>query len=139
MTGTMTFVGLDVHARSTHAAAIDVLSGELRRARFGGWQRGGDRLAAGAAAAGAGLLRGGPDRVRALPGRARGAVCAVEVIAPIKTPRAPGDRIKSDRKDAELLARLLLAGQLKAVTVPPPAGRGRPSSLPARVSRCAPI
>jgi transposase len=46
---------------------------------------------------------------------------AVEVIAPSKTPRASGDRIKSDRKDAELLARLLLAGQLKAVTVPPPA------------------
>src|SRR5207248_7126343 len=35
MTGTMTFAGLDVHARSTHAAAIDVLTGELRRARFG--------------------------------------------------------------------------------------------------------
>ena len=46
---------------------------------------------------------------------------AVEVIAPSKTPRASGDRIKSDRKDAELLARLLLAGQLKAVAVPPPA------------------
>jgi transposase len=42
----------------------------------------------------------------------------VDVIAPSKTPRAPGDRIKSDRKDAELLARLLLAGQLKIVTVP---------------------
>jgi transposase len=44
----------------------------------------------------------------------------IDVIAPSKTPRAPGDRIKSDRKDAELLARLLLAGQLKAVAVPPP-------------------
>src|SRR5664279_1862543 len=32
----MTYVGLDVHARSTHAAALDVLTGELRRARFGG-------------------------------------------------------------------------------------------------------
>jgi hypothetical protein len=32
----MTFAGLDVHARSTHAAAIDVQTGELRRARFGG-------------------------------------------------------------------------------------------------------
>jgi len=32
---TMTYVGLDVHARSTHAAAIDVVTGELRRARFG--------------------------------------------------------------------------------------------------------
>ena len=35
MLETMTYVGLDVHARSTHAAAIDVVSGELRRARFG--------------------------------------------------------------------------------------------------------
>jgi len=32
----MTYVGLDVHARSIHAAAIEVASGELRRARFGG-------------------------------------------------------------------------------------------------------
>jgi hypothetical protein len=31
MTGTMTWVGLDVHARSTHAAAIDTMTGELRR------------------------------------------------------------------------------------------------------------
>jgi transposase len=35
LTKTMTFVGLDVHARSTHAAAIDTRTGELRRARFG--------------------------------------------------------------------------------------------------------
>ena len=35
MTGTMTFAGLDVHARSIHAAVLDVVSGELRRARFG--------------------------------------------------------------------------------------------------------
>jgi len=42
----------------------------------------------------------------------------MEVCAPSKVPRAPGDRVKSDRRDAELLARLLLAGQLKAVKVP---------------------
>ena len=35
MSVTMTYVGLDVHARSVHAAAIDVLTGELVRARFG--------------------------------------------------------------------------------------------------------
>lgn len=35
MTTTMTWVGLDVHARSTHAAAIDRESGELTRMRFG--------------------------------------------------------------------------------------------------------
>jgi hypothetical protein len=32
----LTAVGLDVHGRSTHAAAIDVVTGELRRSRFGG-------------------------------------------------------------------------------------------------------
>ena len=48
----------------------------------------------------------------------------VEVIAPSKTPRGAGRRIKNDRKDAELLARLLMAGQLKAVVVPPVEVRG---------------
>src|SRR2546429_5735588 len=31
----MTFAGLDVHARSTHVAALEVASGELKRIRFG--------------------------------------------------------------------------------------------------------
>ena len=44
---------------------------------------------------------------------------AIEVCAPGKTPRAAADRVKTDRKDAELLARLLLAGQLRAIEVPP--------------------
>ena len=35
MVGTMTYVGMDVHARSTHAAAVDVMTGELSRMRFG--------------------------------------------------------------------------------------------------------
>jgi hypothetical protein len=35
MPGTMTCVAFDVHARSAHAAAIDVMSGELTRVRFG--------------------------------------------------------------------------------------------------------
>lgn len=36
MTGTMTWVGLDVHARSTQAVALDALSGELERRRLPG-------------------------------------------------------------------------------------------------------
>jgi len=44
---------------------------------------------------------------------------AIEVIAPGKTPRGPSDRVKTDRKDAELLARCLLAGSLTRVVVPP--------------------
>src|SRR5256712_11669847 len=115
----MTYVGLDVHARSTHAAAIDVASGELGRARFGG---GSEEVI--------GWLQGLPQPLRgcyeagptgfALYRAADAAALRLEVVAPSKTPRAPGDRIKTDRKDAELLARLLLAGQLKFVTVPSP-------------------
>jgi transposase len=41
------------------------------------------------------------------------------VIAPGKTPRAAGERVKSDRKDAELLVRLLMARALTQVSVPP--------------------
>jgi transposase len=43
----------------------------------------------------------------------------MRVVAPGKTPRGPSDRVKTDRKDAELLARLLLAGSLTSVVVPP--------------------
>ena len=106
---TMTWVGLDVHARSIEAAALDALSGELTRRRFGGeaapvidWLRG---LAAPvwacyeAGPTGYGLYRAG-----------RAAGIGIEVVAPSKTPRGPGDRIKTDRKDAELLVRLLSAG-----------------------------
>jgi transposase len=43
----------------------------------------------------------------------------MEVIAPGLTPRGRGDRVKTDRKDAELLARCLMAGSLTAGVVPP--------------------
>jgi transposase len=43
------------------------------------------------------------------------------VVAPALIPRKPGDRIKTDRRDAEKLARLLRAGALTAVGVPTPA------------------
>ncbi|MGH2885901.1 MAG: IS110 family transposase, partial [Solirubrobacteraceae bacterium] len=52
----------------------------------------------------------------------RAAVAAgigMQVIAPGLTPRGRGDRVKTDRKDAELLARCLLAGSLHPVRVPP--------------------
>jgi transposase len=114
---TMTYVGLDVHARSTHAAAVEVRTGELRRARF---------------AAGVSepleWLSGLPGPVHACYeagptgfGLYRAAVEAglrMDVVAPSKTPRASGDRVKTDQKDAELLARLLLAGQLRPIAVP---------------------
>lgn len=40
------------------------------------------------------------------------------VISPSAMPRRPGDRIKTDRRDARMLARLLRAGELVAVWVP---------------------
>jgi transposase len=116
----MTYVGLDVHARSVHAAAIDVVTGELRRARFGGGSGEVVEWLAGLPQPLRGCYEAGPTGF-GLYRAAEAAGVAVEVIAPSKTPRASGDKVKSDRKDAELLARLLLAGQLKAVVVPPPA------------------
>lgn len=120
MTGTMTWVGFDVHARSSHAAAIDVITGELTRLRFGpgvetpvAWLQtlpGPVRACYEAGPTGFGFYRA-----------ALAVGIGMEVIAPGKTPRGRGDRIKTDRKDAELLARLLLAGSLTSITVPPPA------------------
>jgi transposase len=105
-------------------AAIDTMTGELSRVRFGG---GVDAPLA--------WLAELPGPVRACYeagptgfGLYRAAVLAgiaMQVVAPGKTPRGPADRVKTDRKDAELLARLLLAGSLTRVVVSP--RRSRPS------------
>jgi transposase len=114
-----TLVGLDVHATKIVAAVLDAETGELRC--FG---------VSGDAAEAAGLCAGLPRPVRATYeagptgyglARAlarRGGECVV--AAPSKIPRAPGDRVKTDRRDAESLVRLLLAGKLHAVRVPGP-------------------
>src|SRR5215203_2885620 len=114
-----TLVGLDVHATKIVAAVLDAETGVLQF--FG---LGGDVCEA------AGLCAGLPRPVRAayearptgyglareLTRRGVGCVAA----APSKIPRASGDRVKSDRRDAEHLVRLLLAGKLHAVRVPGP-------------------
>ena len=117
MSGTMTWVGLDVHARSTHAAVFDTLSGELRRRRLPG-----------EAEAVTAWLRGLPQPVRGcyeagptgfvLARSAWRAGVMIEVVAPSKIARPAGERIKTDRRDAELLLRLLMAGQLRPVRIP---------------------
>jgi transposase len=116
----MTFAGLDVHARSIRAAALDVESGELQRARFPG---GCEPVLAWLGELPQPLhacYEAGPTGF-ALYRAAHSAGLRLDVVAPSKTPRAPGDRLKSDRKDAELLCRLLMAGQLKPIAVPSPA------------------
>lgn len=40
------------------------------------------------------------------------------VVAPSRIPRKPADRVKTDRRDAQTLARLLRAGELKGIYVP---------------------
>ena len=45
-----------------------------------------------------------------------------QVMAPALTPRKPGDRIKTDRRDAGKLVRLFRAGELTPITVPDEAG-----------------
>jgi transposase len=120
MQGTMTWAALDVHARSAEASAIEVATGELRRARFDG------RIEPMVA-----WLCGLPQPVHACYeagptgyGLARAAQTAgieLDVIAPGKTPRASADRIKTDRRDADTLVRLLMAGALSPIAIPSPA------------------
>jgi transposase len=116
----MTYVGFDVHARSAHAAAIDVMTGELSRMRFGPGVQAPVQWLQELSGPVKACYEAGPTGY----GLYRAAVAAgveMDVIAPGKTPRGRGDRVKTDRKDAELLARCLIAGSLTAVFVPAPA------------------
>ena len=120
MIGTMTWAAMDVHARSTYAASLDVMTGELTRRRFD----------TGAIEPVVEWLVGlpGPVRVCYEAGptgfglyRAAGAAgIDCQVIAPSKTPRASGDRNKSDRRDSDLVLRQLMAGALTPIAVPSP-------------------
>jgi transposase len=117
---TMTWAALEVHARSTDAAAVDSRSGEMVRARFRG---GVEPVVAWLAALPApvhAVYEAGPTGygLARLAGE-RG--IRVDVIAPGKTPRTAADRIKPDRRDAELLVRQLMAGALQPIHVPSPA------------------
>jgi transposase len=48
--------------------------------------------------------------------RSMGVAC--DVVAPALIPKAPGDRVKTDRRDSQRLARLHRAGELVAIRVP---------------------
>jgi transposase len=110
-------VGLDMHATKIVAAVLDADTGELQTFSM-------DGDGAGAAGFCAGLPR--PVRVAYEAGPTgyglarelarRGVACVV--AAPSKVPRASGDRVKTDRRDAEHLVRLLWAGKLHPVRVP---------------------
>jgi transposase len=112
-----TWAAFDVHVSGVVAATLERDSGELRVQRLGGRS---DEVAAFA-----GRLPGpvratyeaGPTGfVLARKLQAVGVECVV--CAPGLIPRGASDRVKTDRRDAERLVRLLAAGELHPVAVP---------------------
>jgi len=112
-----TSVGLDVHARSVVAAAIDGVTGELFRSRLtpayddvGSWVGrlpGPVAVAYEAGPTGFGLYR-----------HLSAAGIRCEVVAPSKLQKPAGDRVKTDAKDALHLARLLRLDAITPVAIP---------------------
>jgi transposase len=111
------WVGLDVHARESTVAVFDQASGEVLTRRVAGrphellpvlreipWPA---RMVYEAGPTGYGLAR-----------RALAEGIELGVCAPSKTERPAADRIKTDKRDAVRLARLLAAGELTLVTIP---------------------
>jgi transposase len=110
-------VGLDVHARQTHAAVLHLDSGEL----------GVSRLRMAPVEVVEVLERVGPGVVAVyeagptgfgLARAARERGIDVRVVAPGLIPKGSGDRVKTDRRDAIRLVRLLAAGELHFAFVP---------------------
>lgn len=117
------WAALDVHVAGTVGAAVDASSGELVFVRLPGgvdpaleWCRAlpqPAQVSYEAGPTGFGLAR---ELAKA------GIGCLV--CAPGLVPRAARDRVKTDRRDAERLVRLLMAGELSAVRVPSEAEEG---------------
>ena len=62
--------------------------------------------------------------------RAHGLDCIL--VCPSKVPRKPGERVKTDRRDADELARLYRAGELTGIYVPEPADEAMRDLIRAR-------
>jgi transposase len=113
----MCLVGLDVHARQTHAAVLDPASGEIGVSRL---RMAPVQVVSFLEGLGPGVVavyEAGPTGFGlARAGRERG--IDVRVVAPGSVPKGSGDRVKTDRRDAIRLVRLLAAGELGFVFVP---------------------
>ena len=118
MMNVTTFVGLDVHARSIKAVALDAMTGEVRSATFGydaaaaaEWIRSVDPAAKCVYESGV----TGFDLQKKLA--ALGVDCVVGAVSKMMKPAADRRR-KNDRNDAEFLARMLSVGNVVEVWVP---------------------
>ena len=111
------FVGLDVRAAQTHAGVLDPATGELSRRRLNGDPLVALDFLAGLGASVRAVYEAGPTGF-ALARAAAERGLDVRVCAPGLIPKRPTDRIKTDARDAERLARLLAAGELTLVRVP---------------------
>ena len=112
-----TLVGLDVHATKIVAAVLDAETGQLQTFTMGGESVQAAGFCAGLARPVRVAYEAGPTGYGLARELVKRRVECV-VAAPSKIPRAAGDRVKTDRRDAELLARLLMAGKLHPVRVP---------------------
>src|SRR3974390_3462593 len=117
MTKVRTWAGLDVHAAATVACVCDASSGEISIERLGGRMSEGTAFCARLPAPVRVAYEAGPTGfglARALEAAGIGCV----VAAPGKIERPAQDRVKTDRRDAERLVRLLMIGGLHPVRVP---------------------
>jgi transposase len=113
------WVGLDVHAAKVVACVVDAESGEMTIHRLSGSTTGVVAFCAGLRGRVRVAYEAGPTGfalARALV--AAGIECVL--AAPGKIERPTQDRVKTDRRDAERLVRLLMIGGLHPVRVPTP-------------------
>ena len=129
-----TVIGLDVHAAKIVAATLDTESGELMSFSLGGSAAEAAKFCAALPAPARATYEAGPTGYGLARELARCGVGCV-VAAPAKIPRASGERVKTDRRDAEHLARMLLAGKLSPVRVPGCAEEALRDLVRARLSK----
>ena len=110
------FVGLDVHANQTCAVTLDQATGELRRARLRTPPAGVVDYLKTLQPMRA-VYESGPSGVT-LARDAEQHGLDVRICPSGLVPRKPTDRVKTDMRDAERLARLLAAGELNFIRVP---------------------
>src|SRR5438094_7400722 len=112
------WVGLDVHARSVVAGVIDAGSGEVRSLRLPPGNEGTVAWLKTLPPPVRVVYEAGPTGYR-LACACAGAGISCVVAAPSRI-RPAADRVKTDRRDAERLARLLRLGEITPVRVPGP-------------------